>query len=296
VNLYESLETGTRRKLQNEDNPNGVVLQGFVDSEGIVAIVEGGVARFVTQSGMQACDITKVTRTSVTLFLLETTCGIGTLELLNTDADGRRLQIEIDWESFIAEEDGFVSTGILTLGSCQDDPNVCDGIQVNSDEVGGSDCNDSEIFQKCPKSCDLNCGSTWASPTTAPENTFSPRPSPNPSSPRPPTDDFVVSDDEDCLDSAEPVPDPYGDVAGEIGMYFDCTAIAQLPEFPEKMMYCSNEAVGQACPRSCGYCPEDCTDKPFFETDIVCDETSTPSFCAGNRYACPVTCGACVTP
>ncbi|GFH61684.1 predicted protein [Chaetoceros tenuissimus] len=97
VNIYESLETGTRRKLQNEnDNPDGVVLQGFVDSAGIAAILEGGVARFMTQSGMQACEITKVTRTSVTLFDLETSCGNGTLELLNTGASGRRLEYGLD--------------------------------------------------------------------------------------------------------------------------------------------------------------------------------------------------------
>lgn len=50
----------------------------------------------MTQSGMQACDITKVTRTSVTLFDLETSCGNGTLELLNTGASGRRLEDGLD--------------------------------------------------------------------------------------------------------------------------------------------------------------------------------------------------------
>lgn len=97
MNLFESPTNERRlerkhRKLQNGNNPDDVVLQGYFDSDGVAAIVEGGVARFITQNGMQACDITKVTRVGATLFLLETTCGYGTLELLNlSDAGSRRL-------------------------------------------------------------------------------------------------------------------------------------------------------------------------------------------------------------
>ena len=69
-------------------------LEGFVDSEGVDVIQEGGMTHFLTESGMQACDVTRVTRENETLFSLETSCGQGTLELVDHDHDevaaGRR--------------------------------------------------------------------------------------------------------------------------------------------------------------------------------------------------------------
>lgn len=94
--------------------------------------------------------------------------------------------------------------------------------------------------------------------------------------------------------------DPFENLGG---MITDCAQVAALPEIPGKMIYCSNEAVGKACPRTCGYCPEECLeDKDELRyTGSTCSEESlnTPSFCdwaAGNHYACPVTCDACLTP
>ena len=79
MNLYDSLETGTRRKLQNDDNPDGVVLTGVVDSDGFGEILEGGVARFVTQNKMQVCNVIKVEQKDVFEYHLETSCGSGIL-------------------------------------------------------------------------------------------------------------------------------------------------------------------------------------------------------------------------
>lgn len=73
---------------------DGVSLEGYVDSDGVAAIQEGGVAHFMTESGMQSCDVTRVTTLNETLFSLETSCGQGTLELAGDNDDtssGRRL-------------------------------------------------------------------------------------------------------------------------------------------------------------------------------------------------------------
>lgn len=77
----------------------------------------------------------------------------------------------------------------------------------------------------------------------------------------------------------------------------NCDILNDLEPFV-KNDYCALEVVGPNCPRTCGYCPDVCFDKFIDETGIDCstlDYYSTDcDWMAGNRYACPETCKACL--
>ncbi|GFH44329.1 hypothetical protein CTEN210_00803 [Chaetoceros tenuissimus] len=79
------------RNLQNGQESDGTYfsIQGFVDVQGVSDILDGGLTQFLTDSGMQSCDVTGFQKQrSETLYILFTSCGRGRLVLQQDSQQG----------------------------------------------------------------------------------------------------------------------------------------------------------------------------------------------------------------
>lgn len=72
---------GGRRLQDGQADDSDFVIHGFVDVQGVSDILGGGLTQFVTDSGMKSCEVTDFEKRTDTLYILQTSCGQGTLVL-----------------------------------------------------------------------------------------------------------------------------------------------------------------------------------------------------------------------